>query len=199
MLKRSISLGSISISMFLALSVSAEELPLSYSHFEVAYQTGELLDEEYDGLGISGSVAILDSVFLIGSYNSLTSNDEYYYSSYEVDDIELTQFSLGIGAHATIAASSDFLASISYVDNELEFAGLSAEGNGYSVSLGIRTKPSRELELMAQFNYANIEDETETGYNFSARIFPVEKVSFGLMYSSADELDALSLGVRFDI
>lgn len=52
---------------------------------------------------------------------------------------------------------------------------------------------------MAVLDYANVEDETETGYSFSARIYPVEKVSIGLSYGSADDLDTLSLGIRFDI
>ena len=65
--------------------------------------------------------------------------------------------------------------------------------------MGFRTKPNKSLELMAVLDYANVEDETETGYSFSARIYPVEKVSIGLSYGSADDLDTLSLGIRFDI
>ena len=69
----------------------------------------------------------------------------------------------------------------------------------YLFNMGFRTKPNKSLVLMAVLDYANDEDETETGYSFSARVYPVEKVPIGLSYGSADDLDALLLGIWFDI
>lgn len=196
MLKQSLWVGS--ISMCLALSVSAEELPLSYSYIDVSYQTGELLDDDFDGVGIAASVALHDSIFLIAKYAMAASKDEYYTGD-GFDDIEFSQLNIGLGVHVPIVSQTDFISAISYVRNELDFAGLNFEGTGYLINMGFRTKPNKSLELMAVLDYANVEDETETGYSFSARVYPVEKVSIGLSYGSADDLDTLSLGIRFDI
>lgn len=181
-----------------ACSSFAEGSGLSYTYIGLAYQTVEIDDEDGDGYAIAGSVAINDSVFLLGQY-SLTASDDEFTDGTVIDDIELTQFSFGIGVHEPISTKTDFVASLSYVDAEVDFANQSADGNGYQVSAGVRAKPSDILEFGASINYADIEDEGEVGYSLSARIFAAPKISFGLGYGSADDVDAVSLDVRFDL
>lgn len=178
--------------------VFAEDSNISYTYVGLAYQTGEVLDEDFSGFGIGGSTALSDAVFLIGQYSSLTSNDEYDVG-FGYDDIEATQFNLGIGFHTPIEANVDFVAALSYADAEVEYLGLTEDGNGYLVNAGVRAKPTDALEFGASINYADIEDEGETGYSLSARFFAVPKVSIGLGYGSADDVDTVSLDVRFDI
>lgn len=184
-----------------ALSASyAEESELSYTFVGIAYQTGEIIDEDFGGFGIGGSAAINDSIFVLGQYSSLTSDDEFF-NGVGTDDIEATQFNFGVGFHTPIASNVDFVASLSYADAEFESSGLgvSEDGNGYLVSAGVRGKPTDVLEFGVSINYADIEDEGETGFGVLARFFAAPKISLGLAYGSADDVDTVSFDVRFDI
>ena len=182
-----------------ALSTSyAEESELSYTFVGIAYQTGEIVDEDFGGFGIGGSAAINDSIFVLGQYSSLTSEDEFFYG-FGTDGIEVTQFNFGVGFHTPIASNVDFVASLSYAYAEAKFAGLSEDGNGYIVSAGVRGKPTDVLEFGASINYADIEDEGETGFGVSARFFAAPQISLGLAYGSSDDVDTVSFDVRLDI
>ena len=59
--------------------------------------------------------------------------------------------------------------------------------------------PTEVLELGAFIDYSDIEDDSETGYESSARYFTTPDVSVGLAFGSSDDFDALSLDIRFDL
>ena len=176
----------------------AEDSDLSYTYVGLAYQTGEVLNEDFSGFGVSGSAALNESIFVIGNYNRMTSDDKYNVG-FGSDDIEVTQFDLGLGFHTPVAKNIDFVASLSYADAEIKYFGNKADGNGYLLNAGIRAKPTEMLEFGAAINYADIEDDGETGYSLSARYFAAPTLSIGLGYGSADDIDTLSLDVRFDL
>lgn len=180
-----------------ACSAIAEESKLSYSYVGLAYQTGEVLDEDFSGFGIGGSAALNESIFLIGNYSSLSSDDEFDLGA-GPDDIDVTQFSFGVGFHTPINESIDFVAAIAYADAEVETSGFSEDGNGYVVNAGVRGKPTDVLEFGASINYADIEDEGETGYSVSARYFVMPASSLGISYGSADDVDTVAFDFRFD-
>jgi hypothetical protein len=196
MFKRKLLIGA--LASVAACSSFAEDSDLSYTYVGVAYQTGEIVDEDFAGFGIGGSAAINDSIFVLGQYSSLISDDEFDVG-FGAGDIEVTQFNFGIGFHTPMANNVDFVASLSYVDAEIEYLGVTVDGNGYLLSLGVRGKPTDVLELSAAINYADIEDEGEAGYGVSARFFAAPKISIGLGYGSADDVDTISLDLRFDI
>ena len=181
-----------------AFNAHAEDSDLSYTYVGLAYQTGEVLNEDFSGFGVSGSVALNESVFLIGHYSDLTSDDKYHVG-FRSDDIEVTQFDLAVGFHTPVAKNIDFVASLSYADAEIKYFGNKADGNGYLINAGIRAKPTDILEFGAAINYADIEDDGEAGYTLYARVFAAPKLSIGLGYGSADDIDTLSLDVRFDL
>lgn len=183
-----------------AFSSFAEEGGVSYTYVGIAYQTGDIVDEDFSGFGVGGSAAITDSVFVLAQYSSLTSDDEFdAVFGLGADEIDVTQFNFGIGFHTPITSDTDFFAAISYADVEAEYRGRTADGNGYLVNAGVRTKPTDVLEFGASINYADIENETETGYSLSARFFTAPKVSIGLGYGSTDDVDIVSFDLRFDI
>lgn len=176
----------------------AEDSGLSYTHIGLSYQSVELLEEDGDGFAISGSMAINDSYFLLGQYSSAASDDEFTDGTV-TDELELTTLGFGIGYHTAIATNTDFVTSLLFVDAEAEFAGASADGDGILIAAGVRAKPTKTLELGAAINYADIENESEVGYSLSARVFPAPTFSLGLGLGSADDVDTVSLDVRFDL
>lgn len=159
--------------------------------------TGDIADVDFSGFGVYGSYALNDSFFVIGDYTSISSDDSFDFG-FGVDDIEATQINVGFGFHTPISDATDFVATLSYADAEVEFFDLTEDGNGYIMSAGVRAKPTQEIELQAFLNYADIEDGSETGYLLGARYFTMPTLSLGLNYGSSDDFDSFSFDVRFD-
>ena len=196
MFKKALIIGA--ISSIASFSLTAEEAALSYTYVGVGYETGDIADIDTSGFGIYGSKALNDSFFLIGSYLSIESDDQFT-DGFVTDDIEATGFNIGIGFHTPINPTVDFVSTLSYSDVEVEFADESEDGNGYIIAAGVRAMPSDVLELSAFIDYADIEDGSETGYSFAARYFTTPDISLGLGYGSSDDFDAITFDIRFDL
>ncbi len=195
MIKKTLIVGA--LSSIVSWSALAADSPLSYSNAGIGYMTGDIADVDFSGFGVYGSYALNDSFFVIGDYTSISSDDSFDFG-FGVDDIEATQINVGFGFHTPISDATDFVATLSYADAEVEFFDLTEDGNGYIMSAGVRAKPTQEIELQAFLNYADIEDGSETGYLLGARYFTMSTLSLGLNYGSSDDFDSFSFDVRFD-
>lgn len=196
MFKKALIIGA--ISSIASFSLTAEESTLSYTSAGIGYQTGELADIDFAGFGVYGSKALNESFFLLGGYTSIESDDQFDIG-FGADEIEATTFSFGLGFHTPINETVDFVSTLSYADAEVEYLGLTEDGNGYILAAGVRALPSDVLELSAFINYADIEDGSETSYSLAARYFTTPDISLGLGYGSADDFDAVTLDIRFDL
>ena len=195
MIKKTLIVGA--LSSIVSWSALAADSPLSYSNAGIGYMTGDIADVDFSGFGVYGSYALNDSFFVIGDYTSISSDDSFDFG-FGVDDIEATQINVGFGFHTPISDATDFVATLSYADAEVEFFDLTEDGNGYIMSAGVRAKQTQEIELQAFLNYADIEDGSETGYLLGARYFTMPTLSLGLKYGSSDDFDSFSFDVRFD-
>ena len=195
MIKKTLIVGA--LSSIVSWSALAADSPLSYSNAGIGYMTGDIADVDFSGFGVYGSYALNDSFFVIGDYTSISSDDSFDFG-FGVDDIEATQINVGFGFHTPISDATDFVATLSYADAEVEFFDFTEDGNGYIMSAGVRAKPTQEIELQALLNYADIEDGSETGYLLGARYFTMPTLSLGLNYGSSDDFDSFSFVVRFD-
>ena len=195
MIKKTLIVGA--LSSIVSWSALAADSPLSYSNAGIGYMTGDIADVDFSGFGVYGSYALNDSFFVIGDYTSISSDDSFDFG-FGVDDIEATQINVGFGFHTPISDATDFVATLSYADAEVEFFDLTEDGNCYIMSAGVRAKPTQEIELQAFLNYADIEDGSETGYLLGARYFTMPTLSLGLNYGSSDDFDSFSFDVRFD-
>ena len=196
MFKKALIIGA--ISSIASFSLTAEEASLSYTNVGIGYETGDIADIDFSGFGIYGSKALNDSFFLIASYLSISSDDQFT-NGFSTDDIEATGFNFGVGFHTPINSTVDFVSTLSYSDAEVEFGSLTEDGNGYVLAAGVRALPSDVLELSAFIDYADIDDGSETGFSVGARYFSTSEISLGLGYGSSDDFDAVTFDVRFDM
>lgn len=193
MLKNSV----LSASALLA-AAPAAAFEMSYDTFSIGYEQVEIADIDFSGFSFAGTAALNERIFVLGAYTTVESDDEYgsIFAGFDTVDANVKQ--LGIGAHSPVSDNVDFVASISYVEEELESTVASADGDGYSLSAGIRARPTRMTELSAAVTRSEIEDEGDTGYAVGGRIFVSPAASIGLAFSSADDVDGTTVSVRFD-
>lgn len=194
MFKKALILGALaSISSYSA----AEQETFSYNFAGIGYQQVEILDEDFGGFGFYGSAAINESFFILGEYSSIESDDQFDIGA-GPDDIDATEFSLGIGFHTPISDTVDFVSTLAYADAEVESSGVSIDGNGYVLTAGVRAMLSDVVEVGGSVGYADIEDESDTGISLYGRYYTTDTVSLGLGYASADDADSLIFDLRMD-
>lgn len=178
-------------------AVAAQAEPLSYQNITVGYGEWEVdigdKDVDFSGIALAGSMPLSDNIFLLGGYIDTDSDDEY-----AGDEISLTNYSLGAGFHAAIAANTDFVAALKLVRVKTDHLNDSETDSGRSLSIGVRSKPSAQFELAAGLTNSKVDDETDTTFSVSGSFFVSPNASIGIELSDGDDTSAQGVYVRFD-
>lgn len=180
----------------LAASVSASALAedkLSYDYIQAAYTDTEIDDRNFDvdgdGLGLSGSVSLNDSIFV----NAGFANQDFDRG------VDVDQWSIGIGGHMPLTANTDLIGTVSYVDVEVDSRFGSADTDGYGLGIGVRSRVYDNIELEAGIKYVDLDDGgDDTSLAFGGRYYFVEQFSVGAGVELADDVSSWNLGVRLD-
>lgn len=167
---------------------------LRWDSASLSYQSVDLDGDKLTGFGISGTKLVSDNVFLAGQYASVSDDITVFNSKVNLD---FNTLSVGLGYRHAISNTTDLFGIVSYQDIEAEasFQGNSASESedGYGLEAGVRSLITSQLELSASLSYVDIAEESETGYNVSARYHFTEQFAAGVGYSKFDDMDTLSL------
>lgn len=190
---KSTSLALLASSVLLLGGAPAQADGPSYSYIDAFYQdvsidAGGGLDVDGDGFAVAGSVAINDNWFVLADYSS---------TDFE-GVLDLNQISVGGGYNSAISERTDWFATLSYLDAELDggFLG-NADDSGYGVALGIRSMLRPNLEVNAQVGYADLGAGAD-GTTFGGGVWWTVAGNFalGAQVDFDDDFTALGLGVR---
>lgn len=148
------------------------ENKLSYSFVEAQYIDTEIDDfnVDGDGLGLVGSVALGEHFFIGAGYADLDYDR----------GIDSQQRSVFVGAHTPINSSTDLVGSIGYTDVNLDSRFGSADVDGYTLGLGVRSMVLEDLELNAGVKYVDLdEDGDNTSFSLGGRYYVADNLSLG--------------------
>lgn len=165
----------------------------SYSYIDALYQEVDIdagggFDIDGDGFAVSGSVAINDNWFVLANY--ATTDFEGV--------IDLNQMSVGGGYNSAISERTDWFATVSYLDAEIDGGFLGNEDeSGYGVALGIRSMLRPNLEVGAHVGYSDLGGGAD-GTAFGGSIWWTVAGNFalGAAIELDDDITAFGLGVR---
>ena len=198
MLKTTKHLLAISI---IAISTNAMSKDISYDYVQGTYSsiTDDSLgvDIDGDGFAVSGSFSVSPNIAVTALLGSTS------YDRVAGIEIDANEFDFGITAHTSIAPSTDIFGTFLIVNGEVEvsdgFTTISDDDTGNSITVGLRHMASNTVEISAAFSRVDIFDDTGNTTGFGARFYANEKFSFGVGYSTGDDVDALLLNARIDI
>ena len=163
----------------------------NYNFVQAVYQRADI-DEQFgfdidgDGFGLGGSFDVGQDVHVFGGYQQ-----------FDFDfGIDLDEFALGIGWHPGISQNTDLVATLAYVNAEADGFGVSADEDGYSASLGLRSMLTDNFELVGSLVYTDIGSGDvsvagQTWYNLT------ESFAIGAGAEVDDDVVVYGVGVRF--
>jgi hypothetical protein len=162
---------------------------LRYSNFEVSWIDVSLdgaANVDGDGLAFSGAYELNKKMFLFGEWQ-----DQNY--DFGIDGRSLE---FGAGLHHELSRNLDFVGTLSYLDDEVKFGGISASDNGLGLGAGIRTWLGTQFQLDAMLKFVDFDSGSDTGVSVMGRYYFKNKLAVSFGTDMTDNADTLRLGFR---
>lgn len=172
----------------------AQQPSLSYDYVEVGATKGEISNIDYTAYGLGGSFSLNNAIFMSADYANGTSDKKYFGSKIDID-----AYSIGLGYHTAINSKTDFVTSLSYIKNEVDFARFNDNTNAYGIDVGVRSMVLPNVELAAIASYVDSSDaDGEIGFNLNAKFFVSPVLAVTLGYTDGDDTSGVSAGLRLN-
>ena len=167
------------LAAMLMLTPTIASAELNYNSIGVDYsKTTQSGVGDLSGIDIGISKSVYSNVFLTGLifYGRQASGST-------LGDLSVYEFSEGAGYHTPITYHTDFIVSGSLQQNSSKLAGTSANENGYTLGVGIRTELSPKIEGEISGNYFSMSDNsfTSTGNVFDVKLGFMVATDFELL------------------
>ena len=164
---------------------------INYSYFELGYLETDLevsnFDVDGDGFELNVSTDVSETVAVVFGYQDV-----------EFDlDVEARLMSLGIAYHKPYSNTGDMVLGLAYLDREIDLPVVpSLDDTGNEISLEIRSRTSGQTEIHHGLLRREIDDESDSGYQFRIVTGNPQGFQFVIDYEDLDETSGLMLGLR---
>ena len=175
-------------------AVSRAESP-SYSFAEAGYVVAspDNFNKDFDGFVLRGSFEFVENWFGYARYLDQSADISGF-------NIDATQWAIGAGFAWPLSDALDIYGKAGYteVDADADELDVSANDDGYELSVGLRGRVLDQLELEGAVNYVDLSDSGDTtAFGVAARWFFMDNFAVGLEGEFGDDADSYGMGVRW--
>lgn len=171
------------------LPVAGMTQELDYTFLELSYLSSEFdagpADVDGNGLGLSGSLAVTDDVFVFANYSS----QDYDFG------VDMSGYDLGAGMRWGLNREIDLVAEAAWVHAEVEVGSASADDDGLGLGLGLRGRLNSDIELQGGLRYVDL-DDSDTVLSLGGRYYFTDSVAAGFGFDFNDDVSSWNLGLR---
>ena len=140
---------------------------------------------------LAGSYDITPNLNVIGEY--ATGNIDNPSGG---SDLDYQEAAIGLGYHTQIAPKTDFTANVKVVNQDTDLAG---DDTGYSAGIGLRHMLVDKIEVDADIDYIDVNNDEDTRLKVGARYYINDTISAGVGYSTSDkDVDTVSGNLRWN-
>jgi hypothetical protein len=188
---RKLTVGTLAGFVLLSIGAIASD-DLTYSYLQAEY-VGVELDggAKGDGFDFSASAEIGSAIHVFGGYGELA------FDPFLGAEIDTATLNAGVGYHRAIGGRISLFGEVGYVDVDLDSSTGDVSDDGYSASIGIRGLVASSIELNGAISFVDLGDAGDDTAFSAGFLFNVNStVSVGMGYTTSDDSDSLSVGVR---
>ena len=161
-----------------------------YSFIDIGYQRVDIdvFDTSVDGdaYTLGGSIELGDMWQAFASYGTA-----------EFDfNVDLDEFAVGGGFHGSLSPTSDFVLNLAYIRAEASSGIVSADDDGFGVSIGVRNMITPKVELAGFVNYVDVGGD-DYGFTGRAWYFLTEQFAVGANVGLSDDVTRYGIAGRF--
>jgi len=162
-----------------------------YNYIEGAYESIDLDGPDADVFRLSGSYELTPHLNIIGEYATGDVDNPTGGS-----DLDFDEAVIGLGYHTGITGSTDLTANIKVINQDIDLVG---DDTGYGLGVGLRHKLADNVEVNANVDFVDVNDNEDTSLELGARYYFNKAYSAGLSYStSTEDVDVISGNIRWD-
>ena len=176
-----------------AMPLSAFADSLNYNFWQLAYVSADIdgIPDKFDGWGVGGSVEVTDEIFLTAAYTDISAD----IAGYNISEQDLA---LSVGYAYPVAANTDVIGRVGYVRAELDAEDLGDDSDdGYSLGVGVRTRPLDPIELEANVTYVDLSSAGDTtSFGIGGYWYFTPQVAFAVTGAYSDDVESFSIGFR---
>jgi len=173
------------------ISFQSQAEPLNLDYVQLSYTS-----HDYNALPdrLSGFELELSKTFGEGFFGFL----EYF----DVDDtilaneVSFSAYRVGAGYTESVNDSTDIVARLAYVKQELESTNVETDATGFAVSVGLNYNVTEALEVSADFRLENIAD-SDVVFTLGAEYNISDETSAVASFEAADDGDIIAIGARY--
>ena len=174
--------------LLIAFSGTAIAQDLNYTFLQGTYEFIDVdpVNINGDGIGINGSFAMSDRVYLIANYQG---------AGLDLN-VDLTRWSAGAGIHAEMTSNVDMFAEMSYLYLDLDGPASLSDNDGLFGRAGVRTAITEALEIQGAARYDDLSEEF--GFDVGVLYNLTDLFAVGAFGIFDDEVTTYSAGVRLN-
>ena len=162
-----------------------------YNYVEGTYESIDLDGTDANVALLAGSYDITPNLNVIGEY--ATGNIDNPSGG---SDLDYQEAAIGLGYHTQIAPKTDFTANVKVVNQDTDLAG---DDTGYSAGIGLRHMLVDKIEVDADIDYIDVNNDEDTRLKVGARYYINDTISAGVGYSTSDkDVDTVSGNLRWN-
>ncbi len=180
-------------------TVLADEI--SYTFLDARYFStdSDAVSINQQGGSIAGSLALGD-VFFVTADGSYGESDDITFGGM-TGSFETTSASIRAGVHHTLAPTLDVVLNAGGLYGEAKgkgaFNGQKDDDTGYLIETGLRVALMPKVEVAAFYNYADLFDDTSSGFVGDVQFHITEHISAVASANFARSTDVYSFGARY--
>lgn len=184
------------------LTTSTQAGEISYSYLQSSYVTltdsSNRRDLDATGFFASASFNLFQYLAVQGSVGGIS------YDEINQREITRTDYALGFTGHTPVASGTDLYLNASWLEQDIEINFLNNSNvtefdeNGYGVTLGVRHRLNRNMEVGASLAQVEIFEKTDQA-SMELRYFIGNQFSLGVSYNVAEDVEAFLFSARINI
>ncbi len=174
------------------MAAQAEEFNYNYAQLNYTFFNDFNVNQ---GISVAGSYDVMDNVNVLGSYFVSTDSD---------NNIDIDNYSLGLGYHAPFSYNTDLLGEIGLfntnIDAKVGSTTINTDNSGYFMAVGARHKLQEKVEVNARAEHRNSDNVTDTHFTFGGRYYYKPNVSFGAEFDTGadDSSESITTSLRWN-